>query len=138
MAEENEISRFVFINKMDKEGAKFPEVYSELNEKFSENFVPLTVPYKIGDEYKGVINLLNNKFIDISDNKQKEIPDEAADFAAEYRMELMEATVELDDELMMKYLEDEEISDKELMEVLVNGVRDRELVPLMAGSALEN
>jgi len=138
MAEENEISRFVFINKMDKEGAKFPEVYSELNEKFSENFVPLTVPYKIGDEYKGVINLLNNKFIDISDNKQKEIPDEAADFAAEYRMELMEATVELDDELMMKYLEDEEISDKELMDVLVNGVKSRRLVPLMAGSALEN
>ncbi len=137
MAEENNVSRFIFINKMDKEGANFSEIYTELKENFSVNLVPLTIPYKEGKEYKGIINLLNNKFID-SDQKKKDIPDEALDFTGEYRMELMEAIVERDDELMMKYLEDEEISDQELMEVLLKGVKNRELVPLMSGSALEN
>ena len=134
---EEDLARFVFINKLDDEGAKFSEVYNELKEKFDDKFVPLNIPCYENEEFKGVVNLLKNEWETLS-GEIKEIPDFMSEDVEEYKFELMETVVELDDELMMKYLEDEEITDKELIKTMKKGVGEKELVPVLSGSALKN
>ncbi len=136
IAKKNNLARFIFVNKMDKDGANFGEVFEELSNKFDDNLVPLTIPCGSGEDYRGVIDLLAEQLI--TENGKEDIPEEFADTAEEYRLELIEATVELDDELMMKYLEDEPIKDKEIAKALSKGVKERKIVPLLAGTALNN
>ncbi|MFW6381277.1 MAG: elongation factor G [Bacillota bacterium] len=140
MVGDNNLSRFIFINKSEKDDADFNNLMDELEESFEENLVPLVVPYKEGDEYQGVIDLLNEKLIRLSEDgeSKEDLPAEAADMVDDLRFNLIEEIVELDDELMMKYLEDEEITSDELIKALVEGVGDHKLVPVMAGSALKN
>lgn len=137
MAIKNELSRFIFINKLDQEGANFSEVYRELSDKFEDTLLPVTIPCGEGEDLEGIIDILSEKLIDKEGNEQ-EIPDDHVDTVADYRLKLVETIVELDDELMLKYLEDEEITDKELIQGLETGVSNREIAPVFAGSALEN
>jgi len=140
LAEKKDIFRFIFINKLDKEGANFLKLYEEINEKFEENIVPLTIPCGEGENYTGIIDLLSGKSISYKDGKEKkeDIPQNCSDSFEEYKFELIESVVELDDELMMKYLEDEEIKDEELINALLKGVKEKKIVPLMTGSAINN
>lgn len=139
-AVENNLFRFIFINKVDKEDSNFAEVYKELQSNFEDNLFPLTIPYRKNGKYQGIIDLISKKLILFEDGEEKKvnIPDEAEDFFKEYRLEFIETIVELDDELMIKYLEDEEIKDEELLTALVKGIKDKEVVPVMSGSALKN
>ncbi len=137
-AVENDLARLVFINKVDDEGAKFAEVYEELKEEFEDDkFVILNIPHYEDGEYKGVINFLTKEFIN-TDGESKEITDEMYEKVEDYRIEFMEKVVEEDDELMMKYLEGEDISDKEMIKVLKQSVEERKMVPVLSGSALKN
>ncbi|MFW5979856.1 MAG: elongation factor G [Bacillota bacterium] len=137
-AVKNNLSKFIFINKLDKEGINFDEVYQELEDTFSDdNLIPLTLPRSVGEEYDGYIDLLNQQWIK-EDGSKEDIPDDMADMVADYRMSLIEPVVEIEDELMMKYLEDEEITDEELTSALAHGVAEKELVPVFSGSALNN
>ncbi|HKL12691.1 MAG TPA: elongation factor G [Halanaerobiales bacterium] len=138
IAVENNNSRFVFINKFDKEGTNFKEVINELEENFEDSLLPITIPYKEGDEYKGVIDLLREKFIGVKDGKESELNDAQQEVLKEYKLELVESIIELDEELMLKYLEDEEITDEEMNNALLKGVLSKELVPVFSGSALHN
>jgi len=133
IAVENNNSRFVFINKFDKEGTNFKEVINELEENFEDSLLPITIPYKEGDEYKGVIDLLREKFIGVKDGKESELNDAQQEVLKEYKLELVESIIELDEELMLKYLEDEEMNN-----ALLKGVLSKELVPVFSGSALHN
>lgn len=133
---ENNLSRFIFVNKVDNEGSKFDEVYNELDKEFEETLVPLTIPYGEADNFKGVIDLIDEEWI--KDGETAEIPDDAQEIVKKYRQQFIESVVELDDELMMLYLEDEEIKDEDLIDVLHQGVADKELVPVFAGSAIQN
>ncbi|MFW5996157.1 MAG: elongation factor G [Halanaerobiaceae bacterium] len=139
-ARKNDLSCFIFVNKMDQEDADFDKIYSELQEGLEGSFMPLSIPYKEDGEYKGVIDLISGKFLSIEGSVEEEenIPDGAQELAEEYRIQFIEDLVELDDELMMKYLEGEEISDKELAGALAVGVAGGNIVPVMAGSALMN
>ena len=136
-AVEKDLARLVFINKVDDEGANFADAYEELKEKFDDKFVLLNIPHYEDGEYKGVINFLTKEFINV-DGESKEITDEMYEKVEDYRIEFMEKVVEEDDELMMKYLEDEEISDKEMIKVLKKSVGERNMVPVLSGSALKN
>lgn len=140
MAEENELPRFIFINKMDNEGADFDKVFEEINENFEGNFIPLTIPYGAGEDYKGTIDLLKQKALLTGDKKEEkvDIPEDMVDRVEEMRLELLESIVELDEDLMEKYFADEKITDKELLNGLVDGVAAGEIIPVMVGSAVNN
>ncbi|MFW5998259.1 MAG: elongation factor G [Bacillota bacterium] len=133
-AEENNLTRFIFINKMDEEGANFSEVYEELQNDLDQNLLPITVPSGEGENYQGVLDVLTQK--KINNGNKEDISDES--LIEDYRIELIETIVELDDELMMKYLEDEPISDKEITNALIEGVKAKEIIPVFSGSALQN
>ncbi|MFW5976486.1 MAG: GTP-binding protein, partial [Bacillota bacterium] len=134
LAGDNNLSRFIFINKMDEEGADFNEIYTELQNNFEETLIPVTVPLRSEEDFKGILDILNQKMIE--NGQKKDLEDKS--ISENYRLELLEKIVELDDELMMKYLEDEPINNKELSEVLIKGVRNKKIVPVFTGSSLEN
>lgn len=140
IAVENNNSRFVFINKFDKEGTTFKEVFDELEENFEDTLLPITIPYKEGDDYKGIIDLLSEKFIELKDGKESksDLNDDQQEILENYKLELVESIIELDEELMMKYLEDEEITDEEMHNALLKGVLSKEIVPVFSGSAVHN
>lgn len=140
MAVKNGLPRFVFINKMDKESANYTKVIEEIKNTFEGSFIPLTIPYGEGEGYKGIIDLLKEEALLSGEGGETkaEIPADMADTVEEMRMELIESIVELDEELMEKYFADEKITDKELVNGLINGVATGEIIPVMAGSALKN
>ena len=140
IAVENNNSRFVFINKFDKEGTTFKEVFNELEENFEDTLLPITIPYKEGDDYKGIIDLLSEQFIELKDGKESksDLNDKQQEILENYKLELVESIIELDEELMLKYLEDEEITDEEMHNALLKGILSKEIVPVFSGSALHN
>jgi len=136
----NNNSMFIFINQFDKEGTNFNEVLNELEENFDKSLLPITIPYKEGDEYKGVIDLLEETFIESKDGKEakSDLNEKQQELLDEYKLSVFESIVELDEELMMKYLEEEEITQEELNNALLKGVLSKEIVPVFSGSALRN
>ena len=140
IAVNNDNSRFIFINKFDKEGTTFKEVINELKDNFEDSLLPITIPYKNGDDYNGIIDLLKEEYIEYKDGKETKgkLNDEQKELLEEYKLEIMESIVELDEELMMKYLEDEDITDKEMNKALLKGVLSNSIVPVFSGSALLN
>ncbi|SDM42840.1 elongation factor G [Halarsenatibacter silvermanii] len=137
------VPRIGFVNKMDRMGADFFRVIDMMKERLGANAVPIQLPVGTEDEFKGVIDLIEMDAIiyhdDLGVNYERcEIPDEYKEQAAEKREELLEKLSEEDDELMMRYLEDEEISAEEITEVLRQAVLDVSIVPVMCGSAFKN
>lgn len=139
MAEKNELPRFIFINKMDKDGASFSKVLEEIKNTYDGSFIPLTIPVGEGENYQGVVDLLAEKtYLNRDSEVKNEIVAEVADMAEEQRMELMESVVELDESLMEKYFADEKITQDELVKGLVEGVAAGEIIPVFCGSAIND
>ncbi len=136
-AENKGATRFIFINKLDKEETDFDEVFQELSEYCDQPLIPLTVPAVEEDQIEGLIDVLSEKLITYEGEKQ-DIPEKYADMIDEYRTDLVEAAVESDDELMLRYLEDEEISDEEITDALFDSVKEELAVPVFAGAAEKN
>ncbi len=136
-AQANNLSKFIFINKIDKEEVDFNAVHDELQEFTEENLLPLTIPAGTGEDFSGIIDLLSGKLI-TEEGEAVDIPAEYQDMADEYHFELIESIVESDDELMMKYLEDEEITDEEITAALFDSVEQNMTVPIFAGVANRN
>ncbi|MFP4384473.1 MAG: elongation factor G [Spirochaetia bacterium] len=132
--------RMVFLNKMDVERSSFKTALDDLNDKFSANFVPLTIPMGDGTDFQGVIDLLEKKAYPIPGVNEKEkavdIPDEFKDMVEEYSASLMELAAEGDDELVEKFLEEETLTPEEIMTGLTKGVREATIVPVFCGSSL--
>ncbi|AZR72988.1 translation elongation factor G [Anoxybacter fermentans] len=140
MADEYELPKIVFVNKMNRESADFRKAIDELQENFGQNVVPVVIPIGAATEFKGVVDILKKKayYYDEEGKLIKEttdIPAEVQDDMEEYRMMLVEALVETDDELLMKYLEEEPLSDEELIPVLGKAVKNSQVVPVLAGAA---
>lgn len=138
MAEKDELPRFVFVNKMDLEGADFFKVLDELQNTFQGKFVPITVPDGSGESYKGVIDLLQAVVYQLDGGQEKKVTGVDLSDYEEYKHELLESVVELDEALMEKYFADEEITVEELAEGLLIGVASGEIIPVFAGSAIKN
>ncbi|MCD6384619.1 elongation factor G [Candidatus Sumerlaeota bacterium] len=136
-AEEYDIPRAFFINKLDKEHADFESVLAGIKEEFGKNAVPLTLPIGKEASFSGVIDLIRMKKVVESREKvsYEPIPEEQKEQAEQWRQVLIEAAAEGDDELTMKYLEDQPLTDEEILRGIKEGMRDRRFVPVLCGSA---
>jgi len=137
------VPRMVFVNKMDRTGANFYRVVDQVRNRLGANAHPIQLPIGAEDQMKGIVDLLEMKAYIYKDDlgKDIEITDVPADMvekAKEYREKLVEAAVEFDDELMMKYLEGEEISVPEIKKAIRKGVCDVKIVPVCCGTAFKN
>ncbi|NLT73902.1 MAG: elongation factor G [Chloroflexi bacterium] len=130
--------RIVFINKMDRENASFPGTLENLNTKFDATFVPICIPIGEAAGFKGVVDIVEMKAYLGADGKATDIPAEAQDAADEARMAMMEYAAEVDDELMLKYLDGEELTDDEIRTALMTGSLEGRFVLVLAGSGLTN
>lgn len=134
--------RMVFINKMDRDRASFDASFNDLKEKFEKTCVPVTIPIGTAENYRGIINLIENKAYFIPDGSDKEvlgdIPAEHMDMVEEYRLTLIETAAEGDDELLEKYFEEGSLTPDEIRKGLFEGLRDNKIVPVLCGSAGKN
>ncbi len=140
-AEENGLPKVAFVNKMDRENANFTMVLEQLKEKYGNKVVPVQIPIGSETSFKGVIDILNSQAFIYDNDKSyrvENIPKEMEDIAFEYMEMLKEAAAEGDDELLMKYLEGEELSIEEIKEGLRKAVLAGKVIPVLCGSAIKN
>ncbi|HPE90209.1 MAG TPA: elongation factor G [Spirochaetia bacterium] len=135
--------RMLFVNKLDEERASFSGALADVKEKFKQAPVAITIPMGEGADYKGVIDVLNQKaYPTPAAHDQKEaaaaIPAEYADAVAEARAALSEAAAEGDDELMEKYLSEGELAQDEIVKGISEALAGNRVVPAFAGSATKN
>ncbi|EAC7543143.1 elongation factor G [Listeria monocytogenes] len=137
------VPRVVFVNKMDKIGADFLYSVGTLHERLAANAHPIQLPIGAEDTFEGIIDLIEMNALYYEDDLGndphiKEIPADLKDLADEYRGKLVEAVAELDEELMMKYLEGEEITKEELKAGIRKGTLNVEFYPVVCGTAFKN
>ena len=137
------VPRMAFINKMDILGANFYGAVEQIKTRLGKNAICLQLPIGKEDEFKGIIDLFEMKAYIYNDDKGEdisivEIPDDMKDEAELYRTELIEKICELDDDLMMQYLEGEEPSVEDLKKVLRKATCECTAVPVCCGSAYRN
>ncbi|MGX4667752.1 elongation factor G [Cerasibacillus sp. JNUCC 74] len=137
------VPRIVFINKMDKVGADFLYATGTLKERLGANAHPVQLPIGAEDEFEGIIDLISMHAFFYEDDlgthaEEREIPDEYKEKAEELRNNLVEAVSELDEDLMMKYLEGEEITNDELKVAIRKATLNVEFYPVFCGSAFKN
>ena len=142
-ADEYKVPRMIYVNKMDILGANFYRVLDMVKERFNCNAVPIQLPIGEESSFKGIIDLINNNAIMYYDDMGKdvrveEIPADMADKAAEYRNNLIESVAELDEELMMKYFEGEELTVDEIKSVIRKATLTNEIVPICCGTSYRN
>ncbi len=137
------VPRMIFVNKMDILGADFYMSVNSVRERLRANAVPIQLPIGKEDDYQGHIDLIKNKAV-IFDKElgvnfeEVEIPADLKDQAEEYRASMIEAIAETDEELMMKYLEGEEITEEEMHTALRKATIANEIVPVLCGTAYKN
>ncbi|HET6455666.1 MAG TPA: elongation factor G [Armatimonadota bacterium] len=138
-AQETGVPRAIFINKMDRENADFYAVAEALRVRFGSRVVPVQLPIGGQDSLKGVVDLVEMKAqVGAGKATEGEIPADMADAVAKYREALIEAAAEVDDELITKYLEGEELTTEEIARGLAEGFRAGKVVPIFVGSALKD
>lgn len=142
-ADKYEVPRIIFINKMDILGADFYMSVQSVRDRLRANAVPIQLPIGKEENYQGHVDLVKNKAY-IFDHElgvtfeEVDIPEDLKDKAEEYRAAMIEAIVETDEELMMKYLEGEEISEDEMNVALRKATIANEIVPVLCGTAYKN
>ncbi|AKP45519.1 elongation factor G [Bacillus smithii] len=137
------VPRIVFVNKMDKIGADFLYSVKTLHERLQANAHPVQLPIGAEDQFEAIIDLIEMKAYYYADDlgssiEEREIPDDCKEQAEEYRNKLIEAVAELDEDLMMKYLEGEEITNEELKAAIRKATVNVEFFPVFCGSAFKN
>ena len=142
-AEKYGVPRMIFVNKMDILGADFYRVVKMVEERLKANAVPIQLPIGKEDTFVGIIDLVEMKAEIYKDDLGKEyemtdIPDDLMDLANEWREKLLESVAEADEELMMKFLEGEEITKAEIKKVIRAATIAGEMIPVTCGSAYRN
>ena len=142
-ADEYNVPRMCFINKLDRTGASFEKSLASIHERLTLNAVPVTLPIGIEDKFEGVIDLIEEKAVRfLGENGEKveyyDVPENLKEQTAAARRHLLEKAVETDDALMEKYLERQEISKDEIRSAIRKAVIDNKFVPVFCGSALKN
>ena len=143
-ANESEVSRIIFVNKLDRIGADFIRVVGQIKKVLGANPLVMTLPIGREDDFKGVVDLLENKAYVWDDSGLPEnfevidIPADMADDVKKYREELIETAVEQDDDLMMAYMDGEEPSVEDLKRCIRKGTIALDFFPTFCGSAFKN
>lgn len=142
-AEKYGVPRMIFVNKMDIMGADFFRVVQMVKDRLKANAVPVQLPIGAEDSFVGIIDLVEMKAEIYKDELGKEfeitdIPAEMSELAQEWREKLVESVAETDEELMMKFLDGEELTVKEIKEVIRKETIAGHMVPMFCGSAYRN
>ena len=142
-ADRYNVPRMAYVNKMDIMGADFFNCVKMMKERLLANAVPLQLPIGKEDQFLGVVDLVLMKafyFMDDlgKDIQERDIPEDMKDLAAEYRAKLVESIAEQDEDLMMKYLEGEELSLEELRKGIRTATIAVKIIPVMCGSSYKN
>ena len=142
-ADDYKVPRMAFVNKMDIMGADFFNVVNMMKDRLKCNAVPIQLPIGVEDTFRGIIDLVTMRaevyYDDLGkDVRDEDIPADMMDQAQEYHDALWEAAAELDEDLMMKYLEGEEISAAEVKAAIRKGTIENQIVPVLCGTAYRN
>ncbi|MGC9353263.1 MAG: elongation factor G [Mariniphaga sp.] len=145
-AEKYGVPRIAFINKMDRQGADFFNVYKEVKEKLGANPVPVQIPIGAEEKFEGIIDLIEMKAVRWFEDETmgtnyslEEIPADLMELAEEWRGKLVESVAEVDDALLERYFEDpESITKEEMLAVIRRATIEGVIIPLMCGSAFKN
>jgi elongation factor G len=143
-ADKYNVPRICFINKLDRMGADFFFCVNSIKERLGANAVPIQLPIGSEADFKGVVDLINNRAIIWTGDELgakfefQPIPDDLKDLVEEYRSKLVESAVECDDQLLEKYLNDGEISVEELKRAIRKGTLEKKLFPVLCGAAFKN
>ncbi len=143
-ADKYKVPRIAFINKMDRTGADFYSAVQMMKDRLGANAIPITLPIGEGDMFAGVIDLLTFKARMYHDETmgatfdEFEIPEDLIEIAKKFRTEMLEAVSDVDDTLLEKYLEGNEISEEEIKTVLRKATIELKIIPVLCGSAFKN
>ena len=145
LANNYNVPRIGFVNKMDRQGSNFLNVCKQVKEMLGSHALPLQIPIGNEADFKGVVDLINFKGIVWNEDdqgmtfKEVDIPSEILEEAREYRSKLLEAVAEFDDNLLEKYFEDENsLTEREILDALREATISGKVVPMMCGSAFKN
>jgi len=145
LADNYKVPRIGFVNKMDRSGADFLNVVSQVKTMLGSNAVPLQLPIGAEDKFQGVVDLINFRGIIWDEEnygmtfKEIEIPADMVEEATEWREKLLEAVSEYDESIMEKFFEDPtSITEREILDCLRKAVIDLKIVPMMCGSSFKN
>ena len=142
-AEKYNVPRMIFVNKMDILGADYYHVIEMVHDRLKANPVPIQLPIGAEDEFKGIIDLIKMKAEIYEDDLGKimdetDIPEDMMELAEEWRRKLVESVAETDEELMEKYLEEDDLSEEDLRKAIRKATIANEMVPMVCGSAYKN
>ena len=138
------VPRLVFVNKMDRIGANFYSVESQIKERLKSNPVPIALPIGVEDNFKGIVDLVEMKGYIWNDETMGakydivEIPGDMKEISAKYREKLIESAAEQDEVLMEKYLNGEELSKDEIKKGIKIGCHSMAIIPMLCGSSFKN
>ena len=135
---ERDLPRMVVVNRMDRENANFDQTVEALRSRFGSKLAAVQIPIGSQDSFRGVVDLVRMKAYLGEKGTEGEIPADLSSQVEAYREKLVEAVAETDDDLTMKYLEGEEITEEELRAALHSATRRGALVPILAASAAKN
>ncbi len=142
-ADKYKVPRIAFVNKMDRTGADFFRAIRMMKERLGANPVPIQLPIGKEDYFKGIVDLVKMKaevyYDDLgNDIREEDIPEDLRDLADEYREKLLEAISDYDDEIMMMFLEGEEIPEDKIVAALRKATVANAMTPVLCGSAYKN
>lgn len=142
-ADKYHVPRIAYVNKMDRVGADFQRAIDMMKNRLGANAIPIQWPIGVEDSFRGIVDLITMKaqiYIDDLGTRETEteIPDEVADTVKKAREIMVEAIADRDEELMIKYLEGDEITPEELKIALRRAVLDVKLIPVLCGSSFKN
>jgi elongation factor G len=142
-ADDLDLPRLIFINKMDRERADFLKVVGETKEIFGDKATPVHLPTGAAESFSGIVDLLTGKAYQFQDDgsgkfKETDLPSDLVDLAESQREQIIERIAETDDILLEKYLEGEELTEEELFNGLRRGCVAGDIIPITCGSATKN
>ncbi|MCR4747058.1 MAG: elongation factor G [Clostridiales bacterium] len=142
-ADEYSVPRMIYVNKMDIMGADFYNVLDMIKDRFKCNAVPIQLPIGVEQTFKGIIDLVNMRaeiyYDDLGkDVRDEDIPADMMELATKYHDELLEAVATLDEELMEKYLDGEELTIPEIKAAIRKATIENEMVPVCCGTSYRN
>ncbi len=145
LADNYKVARIGFVNKMDRSGADFLNVCKQVKEKLGSNAVALQLPIGAEDNFRGVVDLINNRAIIWNEDdfgmtfQEIPIPEDMVEETKEYREKLLEAVADYDESLLEKFFEDpSSISEEEILTALRKATIDMKIVPMVCGSSFKN
>ena len=144
-ADKYNVPRIGFVNKMDRSGANFFEAVSQIKDRLGANPIPLQIPIGSEAEFRGVVDLINNKAIVWNEEdmgmtfEEIDIPEDLKDTISEWREKLIESVAEQDDTLLEKFFDDSDsITEAEMMEAIRKATIAMDITPILCGSAFKN